>query len=235
MYSQSIVTPASYGSGAYEPGAVVCFMGSLGSGKTLTMSLLSYCASMLDVQIYANYSTSYARRIQNLPDLFGLRSGLLVLDEMQALLDSRAFQKNVNVTQWLMLIRKLGLGLYYTSQHIDNVDKRLRLITDYIVWASKSHYNGRKCSVLNVYRVSGDDAVFRRRVTLQYSPALFELYDTLDYQVMLTMEGYQSPFSFDVSDTSLPVLSSDGSDLADVPPSAAALRIIGKSNHTRRR
>lgn len=234
MYSQSLVTPSQYGSGAYEPGAVVCFMGSLGSGKTLTMSLLSYCASMLNVDVYANYSTSYAQRIKNLPDLFTLRSGLLVLDEMQALLDSREFKRNTNITQWLMLIRKFGLGLYYTSQHIDNVDKRLRLITDYIVWASKSYYNGRKCSLLNVYRVSGDAAIFRRRVTLQYHHSMFNLYDTLDYQVLLTMEGYQSPFSFDVSDTSIPLLS-DGSDSADSALSAPALRVVGKSNHTRRR
>lgn len=235
MYNQSVVAPSQYGSGAYEPGAVVCFMGSLGSGKTLTMSLLSYCASMLGVPVYSNYSTSYALRISSLPHLFNLRSGLLVLDEMQALLDSREFKRNTNITQWLMLIRKFGLGLYYTSQHIDNVDKRLRLITDYIVWASKSYYNGSKCSVLNVYRVSGDSAIFRRRVTLQYAPSMFSLYDTLDYQVLLTMEGYESPFSFDTSVLSLPSPSDDIDSADGQASSAPALRVVGKSNHIRRR
>lgn len=184
----------------YEPGMVICYMGTLGSGKTLHMSYQSYWAArMLGVPVFGNYEAFFDgfQRLNGLRHLTTVENGLLAIDEMQAILDSRSFAKNVDITQWLMLIRKMGLGLFYTSQHIDFVDIRLRQITDFVFVQSKAYHFGIKSTIIDVYRMYGNSATFVTKFVLQHEVWMYNLYNTNDRRVKLTVDSYELPFNPD--------------------------------------
>lgn len=182
----------------YEPGGVYCYMGTLGAGKSLHMSYQAYWATAtLGVPVYGNYQANFPgfQRLNGLRHLTEVENGLLALDEMQAILDSRSFAKNVDITQWLMLIRKMGLGLFYTTQHIDFVDVRLRQITDYIFVQQKAFNFGVKSTLIDVYRMNGNSASYLTKFVLEHQPWMYTLYDTYDRRVKLTVDGYELPFN----------------------------------------
>lgn len=211
----------------YEPGMVVCFMGTLGSGKTLHMTYQSYwSARMLNIPVYGNYEADFPgfqrpvgtyaaplalpapdvgyNRLNGLRHLTSVENGLLAIDEMQSILDSRSFAKNVDITQWLMLIRKMGLGLFYTTQHIDFVDIRLRQITDFVFVHSKAYHFGIKSSIIDVYRMYGNSATFVTKFVLPHEVWMYNLYNTKDRRVKLTVDSYELPFNPDWSNYDKP-------------------------------
>ena len=58
------------------------------------------------------------------------RNGLLLLDEAAQILDSRMFGKTpTQLLHKLMQVRKHGLECWWATQHLEYVDKRLRLLT----------------------------------------------------------------------------------------------------------
>lgn len=186
----------------YEPGMVIAFMGTLGAGKTLHMSYQSYWAArLLKVPVYGNYEAYYPgfERLNGLRHMTTVEDGLLAIDEMQAIIDSRSFAKNVDITQWLMLIRKMGLGLFYTTQHIDFVDIRLRQITDFIFVQQKAMHFGVKSSIVKIYKVEGNNASFLTKMVLAHETWMYSLYNTKDRRVKLTVDGYELPFNPDWS------------------------------------
>lgn len=187
-------------SSLYEPGMVICYMGTLGAGKTLHMSYQSYWAArLLGVPVYGNYEAYYPgfERLRGMRHLTQVEDGLLAIDEMQSILDSRSFAKNVDITQWLMLIRKMGLGLFYTTQHIDFVDIRLRQITDFIFVQSKAYHFGMQSSMIDVFRLNGNSAKFTTKMILPHQKWMYSLYNTKDRRVKLTVDGYELPFNPD--------------------------------------
>lgn len=184
----------------YEPGMVICFMGTLGSGKTLHMSYQAYWAArLLGAPVYGNYEALYPgfNRLNGLRHLTTVENGLLSLDEMQSILDSRSFSKNVDITQWILLIRKMGLGLFYTTQHIDFVDIRLRQITDFVFVQQKAYHFGIKSTVIEVYRLYGNNASYVTKFVLPHQVWMYSLYNTYDRRVKLTVDGYELPFNPD--------------------------------------
>lgn len=182
----------------YEPGMVICFMGTLGAGKSLHMSYQAYWAArLLGIPVYGNYEAFFPgfQRLNGLRHLCEVEDGLLAIDEMQAILDSRSFAANVDITQWLMLIRKMGLGLFYTSQHIDFVDIRLRMITDFIFVQQKATHFGVHSSLVDVFRLNGNSASFVTKLVLAHEKWMYSLYNTYDRRVKLTVDGYELPFN----------------------------------------
>lgn len=182
----------------YRPGLVACFMGSLGSGKTLNMTYRAAILAARGHKVYANYpiAQNIGERICGIRHLVTLENALICLDEGQALLDSRAFSSNVNVTQWLLLIRKVGLGMFYTSQHFNFVDKRLREITDFVIVHRKS-FGRRPASFIDTYRVDGFAGQHMGTSTLHHNPLLYSLYNSYDRNVALTLDGWAMPFDPD--------------------------------------
>lgn len=195
----------------YEPGMVIAYMGTLGAGKSLHMSYQAYWANrLLGIPVYGNYEALFPgfQRLRGLRHLCTVENGLLAIDEMQAILDSRSFAKNVDITQWLMLIRKMGLGLFYTTQHIDFVDVRLRQITDFVFVQQKTYHFGRKSTLIDVYRMSGNNASFVTKMVLQHEKWMYSLYNTYDRRVKLTVDGYELPFNPDWDNYDKPKVSS---------------------------
>lgn len=62
--------------------------------------------------------------------LLEARGGLLLLDEVALLLDARMYGKTpMDLLHKLMQFRKYELELWWSTQHLEYVDKRLRLLT----------------------------------------------------------------------------------------------------------
>lgn len=199
-----------------RPGEIIAFCGLLGSGKTLSMTMIGYMEHLRGIPVYANYDTQFAARLENLPQMFRLTNCLLLIDEFQVLLDSRTFakQEQLLMSYWLLLIRKLGITLLYTTQHINQVELRLRQITTYVFWC----FPGDGYSLIDILRYGGaDSASLVSRVTLPHD-GLYGLYATRDPRVKLSPdEGGKAECPFPhLADPSL-VGSSVGSSVVSSP------------------
>lgn len=168
------------------PGTIIANTGLLRMGKTMNATRLAYVEHLAGSKVYTNYDTAFSERIQNMPQLFNVKEGVIVLDELQATLDSREFSKNIGLTHWLTLIGKMGLSLIYTAQHFGMVDLRVRQLTGWLYMAEKKFYpNGQPATVLALYSVSPMGmALLQRRFIMPHKP-LYRLYDTFDRRVVL--------------------------------------------------
>jgi hypothetical protein len=62
--------------------------------------------------------------------LLSARDGLLLIDEAAQILDSRMFGRTpTQLLHKLMQVRKYNLECWWATQHLEYVDKRLRLLT----------------------------------------------------------------------------------------------------------
>lgn len=189
-----------------RPGEYVAFLGDLGSGKTLNMTRLAAIqAAVHSLDCYANYDC-FAQSIESLPHLFSIRDGILLLDELQSILDSRSFAKNIDITQWVLLVRKLGLRVFYTTQDFSQVDVRVRNVTGWLFLCESMTYKGQGATKLQLVRHQHGNFTLVNKRIMQHSPALYALYNTKDLRVKLTEEGRICPFNFEqqIQETTAP-------------------------------
>jgi hypothetical protein len=115
------------------------FDGTLGAGKTLGMTLFShYYADRTGATIFSNYGGGH-KQIQDyrfLLDVAKQRSSIIQIDEAQVSFDSRFFARKgqVYMTQLLFYLRKLRATMFLSSPSIDNIDSRVRQITNIYVF-----------------------------------------------------------------------------------------------------
>jgi len=126
---------------------IICVMGKLGSGKTLTTTFIAYifekyCLEKgLDLTIFSNYELDlslYKRvkavDIMKLPK--DLKDGIMILDEMHSEGgDSYNFLSPVakKITTFVTQIRKRNIALIYTTQDYGFIMSRLRRLTYYFI------------------------------------------------------------------------------------------------------
>lgn len=125
------------------------FIGKMGSGKTLSMvrETLKYYAE--GNKIYSNFHLNIPYEKLDFDTLFKMAEAqtplndvVILLDEVHILLDSRSSMKKENkvVSFWLNQTRKMGVKLYYTTQHLHQIDKRLRSGTDFFIFCEGIKY-----------------------------------------------------------------------------------------------
>ncbi len=119
------------------------------SGKTLSMvrEVLKYY--LKGYKIYSNFHINIPYTPLDFDDLFKmaenqepLKDVIILLDEIHIVLDSRSgMSKNSKIiTFWLNQTRKMKVKLFYTTQYLHQVDKRLRSGTDFIVYCEGMKY-----------------------------------------------------------------------------------------------
>ena len=119
------------------------FTGSLGSGKTASMTFWgAYFAYKTGMPVYSNYALSMPREIKTqLIDswdaLTRITNGIVLLDELHITFDSRLWSNTAKRTHFLLQTRKKNLVVMFTTQHISQVDKRIRNICDYVLLCEK--------------------------------------------------------------------------------------------------
>lgn len=151
---------------------IVAFGGSLGSGKTLAMVqwALRYSLAARGASVWANFDLHEAffrehrqmnpafqlGRIRTADDIIRMTEaggGLLLLDEVHRLLDSRlAMQtQNIFLSELFMFFRKMGVTLLVSFQTARMVDVRLRNCIDLYVWCLKRGPRGNRIYERHIY------------------------------------------------------------------------------------
>ena len=111
------------------------FCGLPGSGKTYYVTKLALKAIKEGRPVYANYKIPGAKYFSRLEDIFAVRNGVIIVDEINLVCPSRWWNKfPPQLAYFWSQTRKFGLDIYWTSQHWDRVDKIIREISNYIWW-----------------------------------------------------------------------------------------------------
>ncbi len=157
---------------------IVAYCGTLGAGKTLLMSICAYDEYLRGRKIYANYSLCFADRVTSWEELYQLENGVICIDELQVLADSRKFSsaQNLEMSQWLLQTRKIGLDFHFTTQGIDQVDKRFRTVLDYMFFLER--LGGPGSGMSQWWFIDFQMGREKSSGRFRHHPALYGLYDT---------------------------------------------------------
>lgn len=121
---------------------IIGFIGSRGSGKTLSMTIEAYKKYKQGYKIYSNYHLNFPYTPFTVDDLLmfaesGMYFGntVFLIDEIHIYFDSRASGKKRNMifSYFLNQSSKNDIDVYYTSQFARQVEIRLRLNTEIVV------------------------------------------------------------------------------------------------------
>lgn len=138
--------------GHRDGGRVQAWMGTFGTGKTLSLSVYAYKNRRRYDEVVSNYSLNLGakgppvRVIESAQELLEVfihalatreqgKRRLIVLDEIQTIFDAR-FWKDVprDFLKVLAQPRKALLDIFYTTQHESMVEKRIRDVTQFVWW-----------------------------------------------------------------------------------------------------
>jgi len=125
---------------------IIGYIGTRGRGKTLSMVREAYEHYKKGYEVYSNIKLSkkYFKHY-NLISLkeiiewvkgdIQFKKAVFLLDEVHVYIDSRSgmSKKNVILSYFVLQTRKRDVRVLYTTQFIDQVDKRLRQPTEVIV------------------------------------------------------------------------------------------------------
>lgn len=132
---------------------IIGMIGRMGSGKTLSLVRYAYMYYRQGYKIYSNITLEFPHTKIGLQDLIDyananiyLDKSIVILDEAHVFLDSRASasKKNRIISFFIVLTRKMGCNLFYTTQRYHQIDKRLRDNSDIVIQCSTKDYKGIK-------------------------------------------------------------------------------------------
>lgn len=156
---------------------LIGIMGKMGTGKTLSMSILGvYLHLTTGVPLLANYGLKYSQKISSLADLWRMDTAIFCFDELWLTMDSRLWKDNVQLTRWINQTRKKKLLVFYTTQHISQVEMRVRKATDILIFTEKLPSGNWLNFIDYQYNNLG------RRFLLPEPERFYKLYDT--YEVL---------------------------------------------------
>lgn len=184
------------------------YIGIPGAGKTLSMTVRAYKTRKQYDEIVANYSLNFGetpvRRFRSAEDLLEILSGalgsetqrgdgkrrLVLIDEVHLIFDARAWSKvPMEFLRILAQPRKAHLDMLYTAQHESQVEKRLKVVTNYL-WLCRSwgrDFNFIHDTPLMFWATCYESFSFRQRGAAEYGKKLYRfhkryarLYDTFE-------------------------------------------------------
>lgn len=169
------------------------FLGTVGSGKTLSMVYEGYKYYRRGLKIYANFKLNfpyepltYKRLNEMIQNKEQLQDAVLLLDEIHIAIDSRnsMSKKNKIISYFILQTRKRNVRLLYTTQHLHQVDRRLRDTTDILVMCdnmtnktSLVNSNGKDIFIRQSYVLQWKNDA-RPRTKIIYANPVFPLFDT---------------------------------------------------------
>lgn len=154
---------------------LIGFTGPMGSGKTLQMTILAWALSLKSgMPVFSNYTTTFSRPVETWDDVFRVEGGILLLDEAHVAFDSRAFADDNGRTHFILQTRKKNLTCLFTTQHISQVDKRIRNVCDLVGMCS---YNKAR-DIAQTQFVEFLSDKLARRIRIHNVSRFFGLYDT---------------------------------------------------------
>lgn len=153
------------------------FVGMPREGKSMLQSILAeYCAIHTRLPLYANYDLKDARRFGKFREVAELSDCIIAWDEIHHSMDSRNF-KDLNSQvygQWLSIISHFRTTLFWTSQFPHMIDKRLRDLTDYMIFVT----GGLRSSKISAVVVNWSFGTIVGRFTVAPKEKFYGLYDS---------------------------------------------------------
>ena len=164
---------------------IIGYIGRMGKGKTLSMTRELYKHYLQGYKIISNYHLNFPHRLVDFETLFGMAERqetldkcVIALDEVHILLDSRSSSSKASkvMTFWLNQTRKMGVKLFFTTQYLHQVDRRLRSGTDILILCDGQHIikDGTEWFVCNNIISFGDET----REEMFVGNEVFTLFDT---------------------------------------------------------
>lgn len=135
---------------------MICFMGTLGAGKTTGASLFPWLWKNAvekiggDMELFANYDLYGAQRMDKASDWYKVaeaHGSIIVWDEAHRTFDSRGFNKfeNVFATELLTFVRKMATIQIFATPSLQRLDTRIREIVEILILVRKTpagtHYD----------------------------------------------------------------------------------------------
>lgn len=149
----------------------------MGSGKTLSMTVISsLMARITNTPLYANYHVEGAEYLTTVKKLWEVQSAIFNFDEIWLTMDARRWKDNVMLTRWVNQTRKKMMIVFYTTQHIRQVELRVRTATDVLIYCERKPEGIWLQFIDYQYRTVG------RRYLLEKPERFYNLYDT--YEVL---------------------------------------------------
>lgn len=158
---------------------VVGIYGWKGAGKTTILSLFLYLESLTKIRqnLFSNYRLNFPFQWLEGKDMIELTDKLLDaaigIDELHEYADSRnsGTLQNKRVSDFFLQSRHTRSNIYYSTQYKDQIDKRIRRITDIDVVCENLFIDSDR---------DGDDDIFRMtyldRRRLEIAPVVKEIY-----------------------------------------------------------
>lgn len=155
---------------------IMAFVGNLGTGKTLGMTFVGLKKYNEGRKIFSNYNLAFPHTlISTIEDIDKIKNGIFLGDELWLWLDARrtTMKSHKVINDILTKSRKRNFDIYYTTQHMKQIDVRIQNITDFIVSPQLSPDKSR--CMLYVY--DGKTGSFLRQYKF-YTETIFSMYDT---------------------------------------------------------
>ena len=166
-------------------------VGGLGSGKTLLMIFLLYLEKKAGKYVVTNMSSvdfqdevlDFNAFLQDVQENASLNNIALGLDEIHILLDSRSsMSKSSKIASYFILqTRKRNVNLYCTSQHIGQVDLRLRNMLDRVyICENVKDEKGNKTDLFQYRLIDYTETIPRKHTFFLDGREIYGLYDTAE-------------------------------------------------------
>jgi len=122
---------------------IFAIVGTIGSGKTILLTLFTVWYYLSGYTIYSNYPLKVIpyNTLEKLKDLDELREDtnfkkqkvFIALDEGWLSFDSRVSGRNIDITKYILQSRKMGADIGITVQDLSQMDKRVRNILHWVL------------------------------------------------------------------------------------------------------
>lgn len=164
------------------------FIGDIGGGKTASMIRDVYIKYLQGRKIYSNIKLNFDYEPITIEDLIAMSEGkidineaVIVLDELHIYMDSRtsASKRNRIISYFGLQTRKMDVDLYYTTQYINQVDLRIRNLTNCLVecYTTDSPYEKDVKYTLNIINYRKINKVVTKKSIFKTNN-VYSLYDT---------------------------------------------------------
>lgn len=186
---------------------IALILGTIGSGKTLLLTLFTYLYYLDNSKLYTNYNIKGVNTISldNIKQFNDIEKekNFFGLDEMWLNMDARRSGSftNMLITQHLLQSRKKLADVMITSQTINQIDKRIRDIAHIIFFPEVSAKDSKGMPI--ELKVTMYPLHQKWNVKKFYTPLILgnviipEIYDTTE--IIEVMEGGKSGYLEDLS------------------------------------
>ncbi len=159
-------------------------------GKSEAMSIMVERLHLQTKQpILANYKLMDSRRFVKFKEISEQTDVIIAWDEIHHSMDARNFKdtKSMTYTAWLSIISHFRTSLFYTCQHPDQIDKRLRFLTDYMFFVD----GGLRTDQINLTCVNWLYGVIVGRMRIPNKKRYYPLYNA--FEIIKPTEMEQAP------------------------------------------